>query len=65
MSNNMHQDERIKAHNKRLLDAIREGYNCVPIPLVNYFYPPRPIIKKDADALDFLLEKKAKLTLVE
>jgi len=64
MSNDERRSEQIKAHNKRLLEAVSQGYNCVPIPLTNYFYPPRPIIKKDENALQFI-HKRPKLSLVE
>lgn len=57
--------EQLKAHNKRLLEELREGYCGCPLPITEYFYPPRPIIKKDKDALEFVHRKKTKLGLVD
>jgi len=58
-------EARLKAHNKRLLEELNEGYSGCPLPITEYFYPPRPIIKKDKDALEFVHRKKATLGLVE
>jgi len=58
-------EARLKAHNDRLLEELRNGYCGCPVPVEEYFYPPRPIIKKDKDALEFVHRKKAKLGLAE
>lgn len=54
-----------KAHNERLLREVKEGYNCAPVAMFHYFFPPRPIIKKDPKALEFIHKKKADLHLAE
>lgn len=58
-------EDRLRRHNKRLLEELRNGYCGCPVPMMDYLYPPRPIIKKDKDALEFIHRKKAALTLVE
>jgi len=63
-SHDVERQNRIKAHNDRLLKEISEGYNCTPVSMWHYMYPPRPIIKKDKDALVFI-HKKPILELVE
>jgi len=59
-------EARLKAHNKRLLEELRNGYSGCPVSHEHYLYPPRPIIKKDKDALEFVHKKrKSELGLVE
>lgn len=57
--------EASKRHNDRLKEELANGYNGQPIPIVNYFFPPRPIIKKDENALQFVHRAKPGLRLVE
>jgi hypothetical protein len=58
-------EERLRRHNKRLIEELQNGYSGCPLPMSDYFYPPRPIIKKDKDALEFVHRKKTALALVE
>lgn len=56
---------RQQEHNKRLLEELANGYEGNPVAMEYYFFPPRPIIKKDKNALEFIHKKKTKLGLVE
>lgn len=56
--------EQAKAHNQRLLEEISMGYSGAPVAMQDYFFPPRPIIKKDKNALEFL-HKKPVVQVVE
>lgn len=62
-SDKRRQEQRI-AHNERLQEEVRNGYNCTPVSMQHYMYPPRPIIKKDKDALEFI-HKKKELRLID
>jgi len=49
----MFPDERRKEHNKRVLELVRAGDGLSSFDPMKSWFPPRPIIKKDKDALNF------------
>lgn len=55
---------RIKEQNDYVIRGLKVGDPLMAIPTVATFFPPRQIIKKDKDALDFGQKPKARLQLV-
>jgi hypothetical protein len=63
-------DEKRKERNKEVVDRFRKEYSHSLLPPEATWFPPRPIIAKDKDAISKLYgieipPTKSKLTLVE
>ena len=54
---------RIKEQNDYVIRGLKTGDPLVAIPTAATFFPPRQIIKKNKDALDFNLKMKPRLQL--
>lgn len=46
-----------KRHNQELIRRMRNGDNLKSFDNYASWYPPRPILKKDSKAIDFLYKK--------
>jgi hypothetical protein len=56
----MKADELRKENNKRVLELMRQGHGLSKIPIHMTHFPPRPIIKKDPEAIKRLFTPKEK-----
>jgi hypothetical protein len=56
--------KRIKQQNDYVIRGLMTGDPLVAIPTAATFFPPRPIIKKDKDALNFGEKPRARLQVV-
>jgi len=59
------QKELIDRDNKRVLCMMRSGMKLGIVPPESTWFPPRPKIKKDPNALEFVHKKKPPLKLAD
>lgn len=59
-------DELRRERNRSLMSELDAGYNGHPVDMRHYFFPPRPLIKKDPKALEITcgIKKKAETKLL-